>query len=339
MKKADYFTVVSGAEKKVRCDLCPHRCLLTDGKTGICMVRKNEGGALCSLTYLRPVSTAIDPVEKKPLYHFYPGSTIFSSGPNGCTFKCTFCQNCEISQMVQPTREIPANKFADMIITSKSIGIAYTYSEPYVWFETIMEIGRIVRENGLKNVMVTNGFMEPKPLKDLLTVIDAMNIDIKAINPKFYRKLCKARLEPVLKTCEQVKKNCHLEITNLLIPGENDSEKDIKGIVDYITTNLGKDTPLHFSRYFPRHKMRVLPTSKQSLLSAYEIAKAKLDYVYLGNVETGHGSNTCCPSCNFLMITRNGYTVSIDPHIKKNPATNTASCPKCGYHTNIVIGN
>jgi pyruvate formate lyase activating enzyme len=181
--------------------------------------------------------------------------------------------------------------------------------------------------------------MEPKPLKDLLTVIDAMNIDIKAINPKFYRKLCKARLEPVLKTCEQVKKNCHLEITNLLIPGENDSEKDIKGIVDYITTNLGKDTPLHFSRYFPRHKMRVLPTSKQSLLSAYEIAKAKLDYVYLGNVETGHGSNTCCPSCNFLMITRNGYTVSIDPHIKKNPATNTASCPKCGYHTNIVIGN
>ena len=339
MKTADYFTVVSGAEKKVRCDLCPHRCLLTDGKTGICMVRRNEGGVLCTLTYFRPVSTAIDPIEKKPLYHFYPGSTIFSSGPNGCTFKCAFCQNCEISQMVQPTREIPAKKFADMIINSRSIGIAYTYSEPYVWFETIMEVGRIVKECGLKNVMVTNGFMEQKPLKDLLTIIDAMNIDIKSINPGFYRRLCKARLEPVLKTCEEVKKNCHLEITNLLIPGENDSEKDIKGIVDYIGANLGKDTPLHFSRYFPRHKMHVLPTHQKTLLLAYEIAKEKLDYVYLGNVETDHGSNTCCPSCTLLMITRNGYTVSMDPRINKNPATNTARCPRCGFQTNIVIGN
>jgi pyruvate formate lyase activating enzyme len=339
MKKADYFTVVSGAEKKVRCDLCPHRCLLTDGKTGICMVRRNEGGILCTLTYFRPVSTAIDPIEKKPLYHFYPGSTIFSSGPNGCTFKCAFCQNCEISQMVQPTREIPAKKFADMIINSGSIGIAYTYSEPYVWFETIMTFGRTVRDNGLKNVMVTNGFMEPKPLKDLLTLIDAMNIDIKSINPGFYRRLCKARLEPVLRTCEEVKKKCHLEITNLLIPGENDSEKDIKGIVDYMSANLGKDTPLHFSRYFPRHKMRALPTHQKTLLLAYEIAREKLDYVYLGNVDTDYGSNTCCPSCNLLMITRNGYSVSMDPRINKYPASNTALCPRCGFQTNIVIGN
>jgi pyruvate formate lyase activating enzyme len=339
MKKADYFTVVSPAEKKVRCDLCPHHCLLTDGKTGICMVRRNESGTLSTLTYCRPVSTAIDPIEKKPLYHFYPGSSIFSSGPNGCTFKCRFCQNCEISQMIQPTREIPATRFADMIINSGSIGIAYTYSEPYIWFETIMEVGRIVRDNGLKNVMVTNGFMEPKPLKDLLTIVDAMNIDIKSINPEFYRRLCKATLEPVLKTCEEVKKNCHLEITNLLIPDENDSEKDIEKLVDYIATNLGKDTPLHFSRYFPRYMMLVSSTPQKSLLSAYEIAKGKLDYVYLGNVDIHQGSNTYCPSCNMLMISRNGYSVSIDPLIKKNPVTNTALCPKCGFLTNIVIGS
>jgi pyruvate formate lyase activating enzyme len=339
MKKADYFSVVSSAEKKVRCDLCPHLCLLTDGKTGICMMRKNEGGVLYTLTYCRPVSTAIDPIEKKPLYHFYPGSSIFSSGPNGCTFKCRFCQNSEISQMIQPTREIPAKTFADMIIKSGTLGIAYTYSEPYIWFETIMEVGKIVRENGLKNVMVTNGFMEPKPLKDLLTVVDAMNIDIKSINPGFYRKLCKARLEPVLKTCEEVKKNCHLEITNLLIPGENDSQRDIKGLVDYIVVNLGKDTPLHFSRYFPRYMMRVSSTPQESLLLAYEIAREKLDYVYLGNVDCNQESNTYCPSCRKLLIQRNGYSISFGTPLKKNPVANTALCPKCGFRTNIVIGS
>lgn len=338
MKKADYFTVVPSAEKKVRCYLCPHHCLLTDGKTGICMMRRNEGGVLYTLTYCRPVSTAIDPIEKKPLYHFYPGSSIFSSGPNGCTFKCRFCQNCEISQMIQPTREIPAKKIADMIINSGTIGIAYTYSEPYIWFETIMEVGRIVREKGLKNVMVTNGFMEPKPLKDLLTVVDAMNIDIKSINPGFYRRLCKARLEPVLRTCEEIKKNCHLEITNLLIPEENDSEKDLKELVDYIAVNLGKDTPLHFSRYFPRHLMRAPSTPEKSLFLAYEIAKAKLDYVYLGNVSmNNYGSNTNCPSCDLLLIQREGYSVSFTTPLKKNTATNTALCPKCGFQTNIVI--
>ncbi|HUI90662.1 MAG TPA: AmmeMemoRadiSam system radical SAM enzyme [Chitinivibrionales bacterium] len=338
MKKADYFTVVSSAGKKIRCELCPHHCLLTDGKTGICMMRKNEGGVLYTLTYCRPVSTAVDPVEKKPLYHFYPGSSIFSSGPNGCTFKCCFCQNCEISQMILPTKEIPAKKFAGMIIDSGTIGIAYTYSEPYIWFETIMEVGAMVREKGLKNVMVTNGFMEAGPLNELLTLVDAMNIDIKSMNPAFYRRLCKARLEPVLKTCEAVKKKCHLEITNLLITDENDSEKDIKGLVDYVAANLGKDTPLHFSRYFPRYKMYASPTPQESLLMAYQIAKEKLDYVYLGNVDLNKGSDTHCPSCGNLLVQRRGYSVSFcSPPLKKNPSTNTALCPKCGFRTNIVI--
>jgi pyruvate formate lyase activating enzyme len=337
MKKADYFTVTSEAEKKVRCDLCPHRCLLTNGKTGICLARKNNGSALYTNTYCRPVSSAIDPIEKKPLFHFHPGSSIFSSGPNGCTFKCRFCQNCEISQTVLLTREIPAKKFADEIINSKTIGIAYTYSEPYIWFETIMEVGTIVRENGLVNVMVTNGFMEPAPLNELLTVIDAMNIDIKSMDPGFYRKLCKARLEPVLKTCEQVKTKCHLEITNLLIPGENDSEKDIASLVDYISANLGKDTPLHFSRYFPRYKMTLPPTNKKSLETAYQIAKEKLDYVYLGNIAAETGSHTFCPSCHELLIKRYGYSISLSPAIIKDPSSNHVVCPKCGFRTTIVM--
>jgi pyruvate formate lyase activating enzyme len=337
MKKAEYFTVVSAAEKKVRCGLCPHHCILKDGKTGICLARRNQGGVLYALSYCRPVSMAIDPVEKKPLYHYYPGSSIYSSGPNGCTFKCDFCQNCEISQEVLSPRELPAAKFAGEIIKSGTIGIAYTYSEPFIWYETIMEVGGIVRENGLKNVMVTNGFMEPEPLTNLLTIIDAMNIDIKSMSPHFYRTLCKGRLEPVLRTCEAVKKKCHLEITNLIIPEANDSEKDIKALVDYIALNLGKDTPLHFSRYFPRFKMQTHATHKKTLEMAYMLAKEKLEYVYLGNIDTEHGSHTYCPSCNEILISRYGYSISFPATLKKNPSTGCAICPICRWQTNIVV--
>ncbi|HEX7511547.1 MAG TPA: radical SAM protein, partial [Chitinivibrionales bacterium] len=221
MKTASYYTPLDST--KLRCDLCPHHCILAEGKRGICLTRRNENGVLVSLNYCRPVSTAVDPIEKKPLYHFFPGSRIFSTGPNGCTFKCLFCQNCEISQDIIPTREIPAASLAEAIIRSGTIGVAYTYSEPYIWFETIMDTAPLVKNAGLKNVMVTNGFMEPAPLAKLLSVIDAMNIDIKSIRPDFYKKLCKATLEPVLRTCETVKKKCHLEITNLIIPQENDT--------------------------------------------------------------------------------------------------------------------
>jgi pyruvate formate lyase activating enzyme len=337
MKDAAYFTIVSPGTAKVRCDLCPHRCLLTDGKTGICLARRNIGGILRSLVYCRPVSTAIDPIEKKPLYHFFPGSRIFSTGPNGCTLKCLFCQNSEISQAVVPTREISAAALAEAIINSGTIGAAYTYSEPFVWFETIMEVGAIVREHGLKNVMVTNGFMEPKPLADLLTLVDAMNIDIKSMDPAFYRTLCKARLAPVLAACETAKKKCHLEITNLLIPGKNDSARDIRLLVEYVATNLGKDTPVHFSRYFPRYRMQAPPTPHKSLLLAYEIAREKLDFVYMGNVDSDVGNDTCCPSCGTVLIRRDGYSIFVNRNITQNPASGTAACPSCNYQTNIVI--
>lgn len=337
MKEAAYYSVVSAEGKKLRCDLCPHRCLLTDGKTGICLARRNTGGILYSLVHLRPVSAAIDPIEKKPLYHFHPGTRIFSSGPNGCTFKCRFCQNCEISQTVLSVREISAAAFVKSILDSGTIGIAYTYSEPFVWFETIMEIGAVVREHGLANVMVTNGFMEQKPLADLLTLVDAMNIDIKSMNPAFYRRLCKARLEPVLAACETVKKKCHLEITNLLIPGENDSEKDICQLVDWVAANLGRDTPLHFSRYFPRYQMDAPPTPAATLLRAHAIAIRKLDYVYLGNMDSQIGSDTRCPSCGTVLVQRNGYSISVNKSLRKETSTGKASCPSCKRATNIIL--
>jgi len=331
------YSVLLQKEKKIRCDLCPHHCILTDGQTGICLARRNTAGVLYSLNYCRPVTAAIDPIEKKPLYHFLPGTQIYSTGPSGCTFKCLFCQNCEISQKFVHAKEVPASRIAKDVVDSNTIGIAFTYSEPFTWYETIMEIGPIVREHGLKNVMVTNGFMEVVPLANLLAFVDAMNIDIKSIRPAFYRRLCEARLEPVLRSCEQAKKKCHLEITNLLIPGENDSEKDIEDLVDYVAGNLGKDTPLHFSRYFPRHRMDLPPTPASSLKRAQEIARSKLDYVYVGNIDLDECSNTYCPSCKELLIKRCGYAVSMEAPLEKNSSTGMARCGNCHYQTNILV--
>jgi pyruvate formate lyase activating enzyme len=334
MKTASYYAQLP--DKKVRCELCPHGCLLTDRKRGICLTRQNIDGALISLNYCRPVSTAIDPIEKKPLYHFHPGTDIFSTGPNGCTFKCDFCQNCDISQRILPTRELKPQAFASTIIRSKTAGVAYTYSEPYIWYETIMDIGSKVKEAGMCNVMVTNGYMNPAPLKDLLSVVDAMNVDIKSMDERFYKRLCKGSLKPVLQSCETIKKHAHLEITNLLITGENDSEKDVAGLVDYIAGNLGADTPLHISRYFPRHKFSASPTDEISLIRAWEIASRKLDYVYLGNMYAGDKESTYCPSCKALLIERSGYRVRLAPQLQKG-ADAKAGCSACGYNVNIIM--
>jgi pyruvate formate lyase activating enzyme len=335
MKKALYSTILEAG--KVRCDLCPHNCVIAEDKSGICLTRQNINGELIALNYCRPVSIAIDPIEKKPLYHFLPGSQIFSTGPNGCNFKCRFCQNWEISQKIIPSRKVTPQSLVEAAVSAKSIGIAYTYSEPYIWFETIMETGPLFKSRGLKNVLVTNGFMEHAPLMDLLGFIDAMNIDIKSIRPGFYEKLCNAKLKPVLTTCETAKKMCHIEITNLIIPGENDSVDDIRGLTDYIAANLGKDTPLHFSRYFPRYKMTSSATEEKTLLRAWEIAREKLDYVYVGNIETADKSNTNCPSCGKILVQRNGYNIKITPTADPLTTEKTLSCPSCGFKTNIVL--
>ncbi|MBD3344548.1 MAG: AmmeMemoRadiSam system radical SAM enzyme [Chitinivibrionales bacterium] len=335
MKKASYSTPLD--DKKVRCELCPHHCLLTDGKRGVCLTRQNRDGILYSLNYCRPVSLAVDPVEKKPLYHFYPGSSIFSTGPNGCTLKCSFCQNFEISQDTLPVRKFPEDAIIEKVCSSSSMGIAYTYSEPFIWFETIMNIGAEIKARGLKNVMVTNGFMEQKPLDELLNVVDAMNIDIKSMRPEFYTHLCKGKLEPVLASCEKVKKHAHLEITNLVVTGENDTEKDFSALARYIAQNLGKDTPLHLSRYFPRYKSNNPATPEETVKTAWEIAKEYLNYVFIGNMESGDCSNTRCPSCNTLLIDRNGYFTKIHEKLGAATGNKRACCPKCGVDTGIIL--
>ena len=315
---------------RVECVLCPHHCKIPDGRRGFCLTRENINGRLIAANYCRPVATAIDPIEKKPLYHFHPGTSIFSTGPNGCTFKCAFCQNHEIAQSILQCDEIAAERFVEMITESNTLGIAYTYSEPTIWFETIMEIGGRIKNLGLKNVMVTNGYVEEPPLRDLLTVIDAWNIDIKSMNPDFYRRLCKGTLDPVLRACEIVKKaGGHLEITHLLIPGENDDPAETRRLADFIVGHIGVDTPLHISRYFPRHRMDHSPTPAALLDRAFAIARERLLFVYVDNMPAGDRENTYCPTCGALLIARTGYQVTRTP--KLEPTTSgSGGLPRCG---------
>jgi pyruvate formate lyase activating enzyme len=335
VREASYYSKLP--DKRVQCGLCPHRCRIPEGKRGFCITRENIDGILTASNYCSPVSTAIDPIEKKPLFHFFPGSSIFSTGPNGCTLKCSFCQNCEISQEKISTREMTPEKIAGMAAQSGSIGIAYTYSEPVIWYETIMDVGPRVRELGLKNVMVTNGYIEPAPLSGLLSVVDAMNVDIKSMNPSFYRRICKGSLEPVLSTCEAVRKaGCHLEITHLLIPGENDDPKETAALADFMATHLGKDTPLHISRYFPRYRMDHAPTPPALLERAWEITRKKLEYVYIGNIAAGDRENTCCPGCGDLLISRSGYSVSVTKNLITSPGKRQ-QCRRCGAAVPLVL--
>lgn len=333
-KKASYFATIDG--NRVRCTLCPHQCIIAKQQHGICLTRGNHDGVLYTENYCSPVSIAIDPIEKKPLYHFNPGSSIFSTGPNGCNFKCSFCQNYEISQNLLPTHELSCDDFLQKIVQSKTIGIAYTYSEPYIWFETIMDIGTKIKELGMVNVMVTNGSMCSRPLDDLLQIIDAMNIDIKSMNPLFYKKFCKAELMPVLETCEEVKKKCHLEITNLLITDENDSDDDIKKLSAFIAENLGNDTPLHLSRYFPRYRLKNKMTTDENLFRAYDIAKERLDNVYLGNITATGKANTICSGCNTLLINRDNNYVEISSMLNHD-GNYRVVCRNCNTPANIIF--
>jgi pyruvate formate lyase activating enzyme len=314
----------------VFCRLCPQECKIQDGKRGICLTRVNKGGVLYSENYGRVVSLAMDPIEKKPLYHFYPGARILSCGPNGCNIKCLYCQNCEISQVLQPTQEMPAANLIGFAQANHSIGIAYTYTEPFIWMEYLLEAAPLAQEKGLKNVLVTNGFVNEKPLNDVLPFIHAMNIDIKSMDPEFYKKICKGKLSPVLKTCETSKKKCHIEITNLLITDLNDTEEWITALVNYVARNLGDDTPLHFSRYFPHHKMNREATPANRLELAVQIGKSRLKYVYAGNISLRRGSDTLCPTCNAVLVERSGYSIKI-MNLKES------QCSRCNTRLNFIM--
>ncbi|MBK7143447.1 MAG: AmmeMemoRadiSam system radical SAM enzyme [bacterium] len=325
IKPAAYFRT-SGAGALV-CELCPLECHLTEGKTGICGSRFNRGGELFTDNYAELVTFALDPIEKKPLYHFYPGSSILSTGPNCCNLGCLNCQNWTISQEKSPTLHFTPERLLQSALDHRSLGVAFTYSEPMIWFEYIMDVAPLLRAAGLKTVLVTNGFINPKPLERLLSVTDAMNVDLKSIREQFYRHICKGELQPVLDTIRQIASSpVHLELTNLVIPGENDSDSDLSDLIDFVAS-VSVSIPLHFSAYHPDFKMNRPPTPVATLNHARQLAVTRLQYVYLGNV-VSDGADTHCPSCKALLIRRKGFRVTIE-------GLEAGLCKGCGFETGI----
>ncbi|GMT45012.1 MAG: AmmeMemoRadiSam system radical SAM enzyme [bacterium] len=310
----------------VRCNACAHRCGITDGRFGVCGTRKNIGGKLFTNVYERPIAEHTDPIEKKPLFHFLPGSKAMSIGTAGCNFKCSFCQNYDISQMRgndTKGEDLSISRLLDTAETYGCSSIAYTYNEPVVFIEYVLDAAKEAHKRGLKNVYISNGYETEETFKLLPDTIDAMNIDLKAYTEKFYRTLCKGRLEPVLENIRRAyETGIWVEVTTLLIPGENDSEEEMRDIASFIAS-VSKDIPWHISRFFPTYKMRnVPPTSLTKLERARETGiEEGLHFVYTGNVP--HESNTTfCPQCGDKLIVRSAYTLSM-------MRVENGRCPHC----------
>ncbi|HOF19908.1 MAG TPA: AmmeMemoRadiSam system radical SAM enzyme [Bacteroidales bacterium] len=312
---------------KIQCILCPHNCIIAEGRTGICGVRKNNGGRIELLTYGVISGYALDPIEKKPLYHFFPGTNILSIGSYGCNMRCDFCQNYHISQRVASgfTPVTGAEKIiSDAQVSLNNIGIAFTYNEPVIWFEYVRDVATRARNKGLKTVMVSNGYVNPGPLEEIISFTDAFNIDLKAFTNAGYRRLTGAGLKPVRESLKMIAKSGrHLEITTLIIPGQNDSEDEIDEEARWIAGELGKDIPLHLSRYFPMYKREDPATTGAAIMHLAEIASGSLDYVYTGNIASGSFQDTRCPVCNKTVTRRTGYSLKL---INLDRFGNCASC-------------
>ena len=315
---------------KVKCDLCNFRCGISDGKLGHCCVRKNIGGILYSLVYDKVCAANDDPIEKKPLFHFQPGTRSFSISTPGCNFRCDFCQNWQISQQalegsVHGT-SIPPEAIVAAALDSGCSSIAYTYTEPTIFMELAADTGRLARKAGLKNIFVSNGYMTEKAIDYAGDFLDGINIDLKAFSDDYYKKFCKARLEPVLDTIKYVagKTNIWMELTTLIIPGENDSDDELKRLAEFIADKAGPDTPWHVSRFYPIYHMADKdPTSAEALFKAIEIGKAAgLRYIYVGNLPGSKAESTYCYNCGDIVIERHGYMIA------KNSITE-GNCPKC----------
>lgn len=321
MREALYYEKLD--DGRVRCTLCPVGCVMADGKLGKCFRGKNVGGTFYSINYGHLASVAIDPIEKKPLYHFHPGAEILSTGPNGCNMNCRFCQNWEISQSRIATQEMTPEELAQLSGRHGSIGIAYTYTEPLVWFEYLMDCGRLVKAAGRVNVLVTNGYINEAPLRELLPLIDAMNVDLKAMDAEYYRKVCRGGLEPVLRTIRLAKESgVHVELTNLIVPSVNDSDEQLDRLISWVA-ELDENTPMHFSAYFPRYKLDLPATPIDTLKRIHETAKKRLKYVYVGNAYIPGAGDTYCPACGNRLISRRGYSTKISG-LRGN------ACKRCG---------
>ena len=327
MKEARYYTAL--ADNKVKCTLCPHNCVLKDGQTGICRTRRNVNGKLYTLAYANPCAVNLDPVEKKPLFHFLPGHRTLSIATAGCNLRCLHCQNASISQVSPEDIEnyhLEPQDVVDLALKNKSLSISYTYTEPVIFYEYVVDTAKLAKKAGLRNIIVSAGFINPEPLQELAKHIDAANIDLKSFDDNHYRKVNSARLEPVLQTLKILKQNnVWLEITNLVIPGYNDSDENFEEMTQWLAQNGFADTPLHFSRFYPTYKLTdAPPTPVKTIERAVEIARKNgILYVYGGNV-AGHSSeNTYCPQCDTLLIKRFGYTTKIK-------ALNDGKCSSCG---------
>ena len=303
----------------VQCRLCHHHCRIAEGKIGICGVRKNVGGTLYSFSYDCVSAANSDPIEKKPLYHFQPGSRSFSIASPGCNFHCDFCQNWQISQVTQDDRQygraIEPRDIIDSAIHANCKSIAYTYTEPTIFIELAEACARLAKEKGLANVFVSNGYMTTEAIDYATDWLDGINVDLKAFSEFFYRKHCMATLEGVLETIRYIARHTAIwmELTTLLIPGLNDSPDELKRMTEWIVKEAGAHIPWHVSRFYPQHLLLdVAPTSEEAIHAACAIGKAAgLDYIYVGNLPGNKGESTHCPACQSLLIERNGYTVRI----------------------------
>jgi len=324
---------------KIQCQLCNHFCTIGDGRTGICRVRQNKEGKLYSLVYGYPVVLNIDPIEKKPLFHFQPESLSYSLGTLGCNFLCANCQNWDISQAERIEEKI---KYLDFIkpeeiiknaLANNCSSIAYTYNEPTIWTEYALDIMKLARKNKLKNVWVSNGYMSPDCLKAILPYLDAVNIDLKSMDEKFYLKNCGAKLMPILENLKILKKEkIHTEIATLIIPTLSDNPAMLKKIAQFIARELSPETPWHISKFSSAisWKLKNLPeTNDEIIYKVYEIGKkAGLKYIYVGNLPGDEKENTYCPACGQLAIKRVGYQIE---RFDKN-----GKCAKCGGNLNII---
>ncbi len=320
-------------EERIHCLLCPQDCRIADDRVGVCRVRKNVNGTLRTINYAQVTSATMDPIEKKPLYHFRPGTSILSLGTFGCNLGCQFCQNYTISQgepAAQTLSPEDAVRTAEDRRARGNIGIAYTYSEPVVWFEYVRDTAEMAHEKGLANVLVTNGLIREEPLEELLPVVDAMNVDIKSMDDDFYSKLCGISSgEHARRTVELAWDRCSVEITNLLVTDENDDEKQVRELVEW-AAGVSPDLPLHISRYRPAYKFDAPPTPVDRLQRAAEIAREALNYVYVGNVVVDGGGDTVCPECGEVVITRSGFSTT-------SRLTDEGACPSCGSSVNVAI--
>ena len=326
MREASHWIKQEG--EVVQCRLCPQSCTLKPGQVGICLNRRNVEGRLYAHRYGEISALSLDPMEKKPLYHFFPGRMILSVGTIGCNLGCVFCQNYHLVTDAVATELVAPEDLLRAARQEDTVGLSYTYNEPYISYEFVLDTAKLIRAAGYKNVLVTNGFYNPEPLEELLPYVDAMNIDLKSIRDEFYKKYSKARLQPVQRSIERAQQSCLVEVTNLLITGLNDSDEELRDLVDYLAS-VNKDIPLHFSRYHPMYQMDRPATPEERLHRAYEIAKEKLTYVYVGNIQLEIGQDTDCPHCGAKLVRRRGYSVKVEK-------LRGSACGACGQPVHFV---